>query len=139
MKTITKAQFLKDVKHEIDMLKKYATEEEKYNLNFRRFSSSNVHECIYGQLTGNCSSIRAKQLMDLSCIRVLSDNPIKRNGISFEILKKYINGKYTGQDWEDGDRGLDYLSSLEGYINLDDAKNEQIIQYIKGEIDTLTL
>lgn len=102
--------------------------------------SAKIENCIYGQMTGSCQSRRSKELMDASCIRVLKENVLSGDGIEFKTLKTAINGEYTGQDWySEGRRSLDYLSSLEGYINLRDAKNAQIIQYIKDEINTLKL
>lgn len=145
---ITKKQFLADVMHEIEMLKKHATKKEKEALNFATFDPFYENNCIYGQLTGNCRSERSKKLMDLACKRVMNlDNGANEllNQSFIKIVSK-INGEYTGQTWiekYEGDgyayRNWSYLSALEGYINLSKAKNKQIIAYIKGEIDTLKL
>jgi len=145
MKTtpITKKEFLDDVMHEINMLKKHATKEEKENLDFLEFNPLYPTRCIYGQLTGNCANKRAKDLMDKSCIRVMSleDGVDELRNKTFNKIKNKINGKYTQQTWEDvaDSRFYSHLSSLEGYIALKNAKNEQILQYIKGEIDTIKL
>lgn len=73
MRKITKKQFLSDVMHEIEMLKEHATLVEKERLDFKQFDPADIQCCIYGQLTGSCESNRAKELMDLSCIRVLTE------------------------------------------------------------------
>lgn len=144
--TITKEEFLADVMHEIDMLKKHATQKEKNNLDFSEFNPMYPNSCIYGQLTGACDSKRAKSLMNKSCIRVmhLKSGVVELLGKPFSKIKHKINGKYTKQTWDPenttwGERCYQYLSSLEGYISLSNAKNKQIIKYIKGEIDTLKL
>lgn len=141
MSKITKKQFLLDVRHEIEALKKNATADEKARLDFKDFNPSNTRECFYGQLTGSCCSSRAKVLMDMSCIRVFG---IEWDDVLFET-KSYkdfipaLNGAYNAQDWKGNDRALNYLSALEGYIYASDAKNKQIISYIKGETETLVL
>lgn len=144
MKKIIK-NFLKDVEHEIDMLKQHATELEKERLNFLSFNAMNFDTCIYGQLTGNCSSLRAKDLMDLSCTRVLhlSDEGVDEiDGVELTDEKFNINGPYHGQTWKSKGlkkRSYNYLSALEGYICTKNAKVENIIEYIKGKTEKLTL
>ena len=138
MKKITKKQFLADVEHEIDMLKLHATDEEKEYLDFDSFDPDKPKKCIYGQITGNCNSHRAMQLMQLGCVRIVH-NPGNR-AYKFTEMKPRINGAFMPETWDrDRDDFPNFLSCLEAYILLDDAKNKQIIQYIKGETDTLTL
>lgn len=146
-----KEQFLKDVMHEIEMIKLHADQEEKNRLDFGSFNPEYATDCIYGQMTGSCRSARAKKLMELSCIRVMDiDNSNFTRGISIEDDDFQINGEYTGQTWGESyisgsegtfrwGRDFRYLSALEGYIFSKEAKNEEIIKYLKGEIDTLEL
>lgn len=145
MKTITKGRFLADVMHEIDMLKKHATDKEKSNLNFFSFNPDSKYSCIYGQLTGSCVSWRAKKLMKLSCIRVFDRKPDTKGEvllISGNISDNLylVNGSYNSQMWDGNNRdGFRYMSSVEGYILASDAKNAEIIAYIKGEQGELSL
>lgn len=144
-----KQEFLNDVAHEIKTLKKLATKEELAKLDFSSFNNGNVTKCIYGQITGNCASKRAKILMDKACIRVMDlasgVDDIKNQ--TFNQIKDLINGKNTGQGWYNsggdfsmfGSRSYSHLSALEGYITLKGAKNEHIIKYLKGEDKTLKL
>ncbi len=141
-----KEEFLKDVMHEINMLKQHATKEEKKNLNFDSFNPITPKQCIYGQMTGNCYTKRAKELMDLSCIKVmdLEEGVREIEDVSIEDEAFAINGKYTGQAWRGDagtyyDRNYKHLSALEGYICTKNAKTEEILSYIKGEINTLSL
>lgn len=137
-----KKDFLNDVKHEINMLKKLATPEELSNLNFDTFNYRSESKCIYGQMTGSCESNRAEELMDASCIRVMNVRGGVNNveGKTFTEIKSKINGENTGQGWYKSNyRNYSHLSVLEAYISLKDAKNEHIIKYLKGEVETLKL
>lgn len=140
-----KSDFLADVRHEIDMLKKHATKEELSNLNFDAFDPESPAQCIYGQATGSCESPRAKELMDKACIRVMDfkshrgANAVIRKS-TFKYLKDFINGSNKGQGWtETGSRNYTHLSALEAYICLKDANNKGIIKYLRGEAKTLRL
>ncbi len=140
MSTITKKQFLDDVMHEIDMLKKHATAKEISKLNFEYLSPSSQSRCIYGQMTGSCKSERAHMLMNLACVREFDSNIENIAYRDFRTIKHYINGGYTGRTWiASGNRTFNYCSALEGYITLKGAKNKQIIAYLKDEIKTLKL
>jgi len=148
-----KSEFLKDVKHEIDMLKKHATKEELSKLDFYKFNYKSGFQCIYGQMTGTCESKRAEELMGKSCIRVFeSPSGVSSLGeSSFNEIKKHINGENKNQTWnvdglgnhwltgEKKLRNYKHLSALEGYICLKGAKVNNIIRYLKGESDKLTL
>jgi len=137
-------KFLLDVMHEIDMLKLHATDAEKAKLNFYEFDYDSPTRCIYGQLTGKCASPRAKELMGVACIRVMHlDKGISSvANVEIDDEKFTINGEYTGQTWDGTKwsiRNYSYLSALEAYIATKDAKNADVIAYIKGEIETLEL
>ncbi len=140
MSKITKKQFLADVMHEIEMLKKHATPEEIGRLDFGKFDPKIVYGCIYGQMTHNCSSPRAHALMDMSCIRQMNlpSGAWNLSDMVFTKVVDMINGPYDKRTWSTSRRNWSYLSALEGYINLKGAKNKEIIAYLKGEIPTLT-
>lgn len=144
-----KKEFIAAVEHEIKALKELAKPSELNQLNFNSFSYDSPESCIYGQLTGSCTSKRAKELMDQACIIVT--NGEKMLGVhdleqkSFLSIRKYINGENTGQGWNDEggstfkSRSYSYLSALEAYIALKGAKNENIIKFLRGEISELKL
>jgi hypothetical protein len=133
--------FKADVMHEINMLKEHATQEEKLLLDFAEFDFNHPRQCIYGQLTGACYSLRAKELMDKCCIRVmdLKGGVDEIENVLISDDEFVINGPNTGQGWEGSDRSYAHLSALEGYICTKGAKNKEIIAYIKGEQATLVL
>lgn len=156
MSKIPKKEFLNDVMFEINTLKELATREEIANLDFETFDPNNTRSCIYGQLTGNCQSVRAKELMDKACVRVMDlNNKIDVLDKPFSSIQNYVNGKNEGQGWndeggkyvkgfidlvfEEGSRNFNHISVLEAYIALKDAKNGDLLKYLKGEINSLTL
>ncbi len=138
-----KSEFLADVAHEIQSLKTNATSEELARLNVKKFNPVLPETCIYGQLTRDCASMRARELMDKGCKRVwhVGDFGVDElNKRQYLNVKKFINGEYTGQLWSSMyGRSYNYLSALEGYICLKDAKIQHIIDYLKGDVEVLNL
>lgn len=146
---ITREQFLADVRHEIDSLKANATPSEIAKLDIYNFNFNSPRNCIYGQMTGRCSTFRAKELMDASCVRVTKrsddfDGVSYSRGKGFDDIVSHINGDYKGQTWgekydETYNRHYGYLSMLELYITLNGANNRNIFEYLKGETEILDL
>ncbi len=139
MKQLTQKQFLLDVRTEVEALKKHATKDEIGNLNFSYFDPESQYGCIYGQMTGRCTSARAKELMDLSCVRVAVGDSLAYSKKDLPDILKKINGQYNGQMWNQGFRNFEYLSMIETYILLADSKPKNIIAYLKGEKEKLVL
>lgn len=149
-----KQTFLQAVRHEIDGLKKNATQPELQRLDLTTFNPKSMVACIYGQMCEECNTLRAKELMDQCCEIVMGDYVIKYGGpdhaqdnFAFETILNKVNGEYSGQTWEDAflmdpkkfHRTYKYMSALEGYVNIDGANIEGIIAYLKGETETLEL
>lgn len=141
---ITQKQFLADVMHEIETLKKHATAKEKSKLDIEYLRPYNAEHCIYGQMTGDCRTPRALHLMKKSCVRIFD---LKKDDLypatPLKQVVKQLNGPFEEQGWTPGvimefRRDWKYLSALEGYIQLR-RNNAGVIAYIKGEIDTLKL
>lgn len=134
----TKKQFLTDVAEEAKALKENATKEEINRLNFGTFDPGDNRHCIYGQITGNCSSKRAIELIGSGCIRYI-ENPFKRK-INFEDVKKKVNGSNAACANKRGELvSIKYLSVIETYIYLPEAKPKNLIAYLKGERKDLVL
>jgi hypothetical protein len=133
---MTKAEFLKDVEHEVEMLKEHATNIELNKLDIAWLDPRKKSACIYGQMTGDCRNARAVDLIMICCKRVVKNDRWNSGGIFETAIVPNINGaptaEHLGQD-------LNYYSTIESYIMLEDAKNEHIIQYLKGEVKTLVL
>lgn len=137
--------FLADVEHEVKMLRRHATPEEKALLDFDEFDPNVPYRCIYGQMTGSCASPRAKELMDLSCIRVMDidEDRVGKHGMEDIDMETFnVNGEYTGQTWKRSgyrSRAYEHISALEGYIFTKGADVKSLMEYLKGESDVLTL
>ena len=117
METITKTrvEFIQEVMNEINHIKENATAEEIAKLDFSDFYPHSHSNCIYGQMTGDCSSLRAKTLT----IKTYDDEP-KEEECGFLIIN-------TGF----------YFTTLEVYLFKSKPEtNEQIIQYLKNETNT---
>ena len=141
---IKKEQFLKDVAHEVEMLKIHATAEQIERLNFDNFDPCYGESCIYGQMTGHCRNEEANRLMNVACIRVVHrdyQKGIEFKEATFKEIAPEINGEYKGQMFDKEKReGLySFMSMIETYILLKNSKPENIIKYLKGEVDTLVL
>lgn len=147
---IKKSEFLEDVRHEIEMLREHASLKEIAKLNLSKFNAMNREECIYGQMTGSCESSRAKTLMSKACIRTFNigstSGTEELNGETFSSISKFINGEYSKKDiWNQKsvlggyNRDFYYLSALEGYITLKNAKIKNILDYLQGKRKDLVL
>jgi hypothetical protein len=138
-----KQQFLKDVRDEIDAIKKHATKEEIGNLDFNKLYPDRENSCVYGLMTGNCHSRRAAVLITKCCQRYFKrddtqDMPVSKG---FKAIKGLINGAkvngFVSERIQEYD--ITHFSSLETYILLPEAKNKNVIEYLKGESGRLVL
>lgn len=141
MSKITKKQLLQDVRTEIEFLKTKLTQKERERLNFRTFNSNERGSCIYGQISGDCRNERAKDLIQECCKRVWHQYKHSRSkgitpGSTFTEVRSLLNG---GLKPEMIRHNLDFISALEGYIQLKGAKNKEIIDYLKGKTEILSL
>lgn len=109
--------FLLEVIKEVEHLRDNATQDEKDRLNFDSFDFTNSNRCIYGLMTGHCSSERAKELYPKN-IRGLNLHCDIENGTNFTCLERYLFIVATS----------DYRKS---------KMHENIIDYIKGESDMI--
>lgn len=130
----TKTRFLKDVAAEARALKINATKEELDKLNFESLSPHNRKHCIYGQMTDDCRSDRAVELITRCCkrfIRQSSDHGIPSN---IDNVIEFVNGTESENPYS-----VSYLSTIESYINMNFSKNENLIDYLRGDRKGLVL
>ena len=140
------SQFRKDVESEAAALKQNATSEEIGNISLQSFNASEFSECIYGQMTGDCRSDRASQLILACCPRFFKNDYVGRyQDIGFMHAKENANGKTIDgvKDWRDlqlhrGDN-ITHFSAIEAYILIPGAKIANLIAYLKGETETVDL
>jgi len=119
-----KSEFLQAVKVEATHLREYATKTEKERLSFACLRPSNISSCIYGQLTGNCSSERAIELAPKILDTWESINIGPSESIPYDNFKDLKVEKGN------------YYTALEIYIMTKGSKRKKLIEFIKGETDT---
>lgn len=130
-----------DVKKEAEALRVHATKEEREKLDFSNLDPASRIGCIYGGMTGDCDSFRAIQLISKCACRYIADNSfseIRHEG--FERIAENVNGKIV-EDLINQRHGADvaHYSAIEAYILLPEAKNANLIAYLRGETENLEL
>jgi len=100
-------------------------------LDFNRLNPQSEVECIYGQMTGNCFSARANDLINNACVKFIKDNG--RISSSNVIVPNNEENKDRDLHW----------SPIEVFIaqtrNQTNGNNKKLIAYLKGETKTLKL
>lgn len=142
----TYEKFIADVTVEANNIKIYATEEEKSRLNSKLLEPSSSKQCIYGQMTGSCFNDRAIELISKCTPRYFTDGamPYLFNGAAkFESIAQHVCDEPV-EDFRKRRTTLycevRYFSAIETFISMrSSTSNENIIKYIKGEIETLEL
>lgn len=138
--TYTKKQFLEDVAKEAVALKKHATVQELERLDYSTFSATSESGCVYGQMTGHCSSKRAHELIRSCCIRLVDNGKWTRT--NFRSVYKAVNGPVKSIEQLNELRGpseLYFISQMEAYIQGASAKNKNLIDFLKGNRTDLVL
>jgi hypothetical protein len=147
MENYTVEQFLKDVRAEACAIRKHAMPGEIARLSFNNLDPEDQKLCIYGQMTGNCFSQRAAEIIFACCPRYFNSENFRRfTPRTSDYAIKAANGsKIDGVNdsfglYIDRDKWSSFhFSAVEMYIMMDGAKNAELIAYLKGETDTLEL
>lgn len=121
-------------------LKKHATKEELLKLNYSDMSGDSQFSCIYGQMTGDCLSKRAYELIHKCCQRVYITNDI-----SNRLGASTLNGKPEKLAENLIIDRLDYYSSpIEVFLfkykeelYTDSIYVKRLVKFLKGEINEL--
>ena len=139
----------KDTMKEIVALRKHATKEELEKLSLTLLDPDNKYNCIYGQITGDCTSERASELIMKSCKRYFTGRKFPMNRTFSYCLEdneaiNAVNGTEipyvkTVEDMRKDRIMLTHFSSIETYILLKNANLKGVIEYLRGETDTLEL
>lgn len=113
-------QLKEDVRKEAEALRVHATKEERERLCLELLDPAHTEKCYYGLMTGECDSSRSVELIS-KCTQkfyhVGSKGP-------FPADRGFITNRW---------------SPIEAYGTLPEAKNANLISYLRGETDTLTL
>lgn len=140
----TAEQFIEDVKKEATALRQHATADEIHRLEVEDLDPSDVRACIYGQMTGNCTSLRASDLIFACCSRYF-DNDRDQCFIDADEIIHADKGTSAGEAQTANDlfeyrrKDLIFLSAIESYILIPKANVTGLVSYLKGETDTLEL
>lgn len=115
-------------------LKDKITEEERERLNYKTFRSKNYNRCVYGQITGDCTSNRAVNLIKASCEKVYCNTKI--------ISSRYNNltGATLNGSPKKSNR-YNYWSPIEVWVaqkgNQGNGNNKILIDFLKNIRRTL--
>lgn len=110
-------------------LKEFATKEELNKLDFNELDPAHVNKCVYGQMTGNCTSERAIALIEQCALRVYEQ-------VDYPHQSTKLNGSPVGlrRTWAN----MAYYSPIEVWIDRNIPEfNKNLIAYLKGEKKTL--
>jgi hypothetical protein len=135
-------QLKEDVRKEAEALKIHATKEERERLDYNKLHPESIRKCIYGLMTGDCTSVRSAALIETCACRYVKDaclTSISEDG--FARIQKRINGSSVEGFSKErtGDIVLRHYSAIEAYILLPEANNESLISFLRGETETLEL
>lgn len=148
----TRNQVLQElVKREAKNLRKFAISKELQKLEIDELNSTDGTQCIYGQMTGDCFSARASELIEQCCERVYSSNKTIRGEIDNNVANSPLNGKpkdrssyfspievfIANNSIKDTDDWHDEKFIL-GYTAADNENNKRLVKYLKGETNRLT-
>lgn len=131
-----------DVINEAVALREYATAEEREKLDFTTLDSTDKTRCIYGQMTGDCHSTRALELIQQSTTRYFSGAALSVYA-SVDRITQFVNGVYV-PDFikERKSEFYAHFSAIEVFINLEPIypfQVESLVKYLRGESDDLNV
>lgn len=126
-----------DVKKEAEALQMHATSEERERLCFELLDYSDKRRCVYGLMTGDCFSERAAELINTCAITHFDLLPESVDEISGYIVDKpedFIDKRTSASVFSPYT-----FSAIEAYICLPEAKDANLIAFLRGETNDLDL
>lgn len=120
--TYTFEQLKEDVRKEAEALRVHATKEERERLDIETMEPYDFNLDIYGQMTGGSESARATELKQ-QCAPVFVDGDIQ----SLKAIG--VHKCFTEASW----------TPIEYYTIGAEARNSNLIAYLRGETETLEL
>lgn len=137
-----KEQFIWDVINEALAIRENATQEERNNLNYFELNASNIHKCIYGQMTGHCNSDRSLELIRKCCTRYFKQVAL-RSWSTIDYVLSNVNGVRVDRDFEANRKArmsMQHFSAVEIFIATGHRSlNANLIAYLRGETDELDI
>jgi hypothetical protein len=121
-----KEKFIAKVQKELAKIKKLATPEELAKLKFKMYDPNDPSYCIYGLMTGNAGSDRAKVFKKKQ----------------FQFVGQLPNSGKDSRKFEDHsfDKG-EKFTALEKFLMMVEGKKEVkgLFKYLKGKTETINL
>lgn len=142
--TYTFENLKEDVRKEAEALRVHATGLELARLDIKMLIATSSNWCYYGQMTGNCFSSRAAELIQMCCKRFFTGSALPdlfTDGNDMDMISEsVVDGEVTGFVKKRTEPGAGtYYSAIEAYIPLPEARNANLISYLRGETETLEL
>jgi|SRR6478609_2101100 len=119
---------------EMILLKQHVTPEEINKLDYSMLIPEQRDSCIYGQMTGDCFSRRATDLIKKCCPTMLTARNTLSNGIE-EYVEPVPQEKVNLDDPFARING--YYSPIEVLISIYPSYGHDIIYFLKGLKDTI--
>lgn len=140
----TREDLVADVLTEANNIKKYATTIEISLLDYFDLHPNHVNKCIYGQMTGDCHSPRAAELIEQCTPRYFKHRVIPSFGCRtarMDRIAENVNGESVENfvNERTNTLGHTHFSAIEAYILLEDAKPGNLIHFIKSNAQTIEL
>ena len=111
---------------EANNIKKYATAAQKDWLNFKTLDPGVTYGCIYGRMTGDCFNEDAYNLI-IKCTSKPFSSSLSHYSENYKAWTKEYSDLRDSRDF----------TPIEFYIMQEGAKNKNLIDFIKGEKETL--
>lgn len=141
--TYTFDQLKEDVRKEAEALRVHATKEERGRLDIDDFDPQVGNGCIYGLIAGDCFSERAANLIELCTPRYFKNDvlpDVYGGKTAMDHISKNVNGCQVEDFVKERTRVIGtHFSAIEAYITLSEARNKNLIAYLRGETETLEL
>lgn len=129
--------FLELVHKEAVALKENATKEELNRLEWKWVDADSRTDCIYGQMTGNCHSERAMDLMELSCERVLTGNGcIKVNGPLTSSMRELRESRKANPFWSPIEAYIAKEVHNEDWDGTATRRVKRLVDFLQGRTET---
>jgi len=131
-----------DVKKEAEALRVHASKDELGKLELKMLNPKSINNCIYGLMCGACDTQRAATLINLCAHRFVRDTMLTtvaeegfgriQRKVNGEKVKDFVHERTNRLTWY-------HYSAIEAYILLPEARNANLIAYLRGETETLDL
>ena len=124
---LSKPDYLKAVRTELENIKKYATQDQIDELNIKWFNPQRSDNCIYGQMAGDCHNDEAVNLIRRCSVKYSIKNIDIGTTGGVQILDKISKIDYYKYDH------LRHFSLLERFVFQHPESNKSVINFLKNK------